>query len=119
MVFGRRPSLATSVLSLSSTSWVGIAGTRAWQYLVAEEVEAQPLMTIGLAAASVVVAVSAAVLIVRHYVRQVLAAFAASEADRDQILAGVHDRIDTTAQSARAELDRSMNWMLRYLTTHG
>lgn len=116
MFSGSRPTLATSLTVVSAVGWTTTAVIRILVFIDDAEGRAQPVLTIVLAALSVAVAVSAAALIVQNYARRILATLARSESDRDLILAGVHDRIDGAEAKSRADLDSSMNWMIRWIT---
>lgn len=124
-----RTMAAWTVLIVCATSLTAIAVERVAEYYRDETPEPQPLLMVALTICGVGTAVSAAALIARWYghriqeradaaVDRVIAALVAAETDRDQMLAGIHDRIDGVSTVAKADLDKSMNWMLRWFGSH-
>lgn len=127
----RRPSLLTILFIITGVGWSAIQVVRVGLYLAHHEGASHPLMlvanavlgmTFGLCIAAFFVSRATAHIVAaidrseRRATDRIVAAIASSEADRDQIMARLHDRIESTAAESRTALDRSMNWVLRRIT---
>lgn len=107
------PSLM--ILLPVGVSWAALQALRVGLYLTHSAYVNHPLLDPVSSVLGVTFVLSTMAVIVSRATRRILAALARSESDRDQIFAGLHDRIDDTAAAQLGALDRSMNWVLKRL----